>query len=93
MKFRTETAAEAAKPRTKAEIIDLLKEQGEKYAATLESLSDDFLSQSVAMPPGGALPSRTRFDMLASVKEHENAPSRSIDVDRTHAGNHAAPHP
>ncbi len=71
MKFRTETAAETAKPRTKAEIIDLLKEQGEKYAATLESLSDDFLGQSVAMPPGGAPPSRTRFDMLASVKEHE----------------------
>ena len=30
-----------------------------------------FLGESVAMPPGGAPPSRTRFDMLASVKEHE----------------------
>jgi len=71
MKFRTQPAPEAAKPRTKVEIIDLLKEQGEKYAATLESLSADFLGQSVAMPPGGTPPSRTRFDMLASVKEHE----------------------
>ena len=63
--------AEAAKPRTKAETIALLKDEGEKFAKALESLSDEFLGQSVAMPPGGAPPSRTRFDMLASSKEHE----------------------
>jgi uncharacterized damage-inducible protein DinB len=64
-------AAEAAKPRTKAEIITLLKDEGEKYAKAVESLADDFLGQSIAMPPGGTPPSRTRFEMLASVKEHE----------------------
>jgi len=71
MKFMGGIGAEAAKPRTKAEIIALLKDEGEKFAKALESLSDDFLGQSVTMPPGGHPPSRTRFDMLASVKEHE----------------------
>ena len=71
MKFMGGLGAEAAKPRTKAEIIALLKDEGEKFARALESLSDDFLGQSVTMPPGGHPPSRTRFDMLASVKEHE----------------------
>jgi uncharacterized damage-inducible protein DinB len=71
MKFMGEVMAEAAKPRTKAEIVALLKDEGEKFATALESLTDDDLGQSVAMPPGGTPPSRTRFDMLASVKEHE----------------------
>ena len=71
MKLMGGVMAEAAKPRTKAQIIALLKEQGEKYASAVESLSDDFIGTSVFMPPGGTPPSRTRFDMLASVKEHE----------------------
>ncbi len=71
MKFMGEIGTEAAKPRTKADIITLLKEEGEKYAKAVDSLPDDFLGQSVTMPPGGTPPSRTRFDMLASVKEHE----------------------
>lgn len=64
-------STEAAKPRTKAEIITLLKEEGEKFAKELEGLSDDFLGEVITMPPGGSPPSRTRFDVLASVKEHE----------------------
>jgi uncharacterized damage-inducible protein DinB len=70
-KYRDALMAEVNKPRSKAEIITLLNEEGEKYAKAVEALSDDFLGQSIAMPPGGAPPSRTRFDMLASVKEHE----------------------
>jgi uncharacterized damage-inducible protein DinB len=71
MKLMGGVAAEAAKPRTKAQIIALLKDEGEKYAKAVESLSDDFLGQSVAMPQGASPASRTRFDMLASTKEHE----------------------
>jgi len=63
--------AEQSKPRTKAEIIALLKDEGEKFAKAVESLSDDFLGQSVTMPPGMTPASRTRFEMLASSKEHE----------------------
>jgi len=71
MKLMGGIAAEVAKPRTKAEIVALLKEEGEKYAEALESQSEEFLGESIVMPPGGVPPSRTRFDMLASVKEHE----------------------
>ena len=71
MKLMGGIMAEAAKPRSKAEIITLLKEEGEKYAKAMESLPEDFLGESVTMPPGGTPPSRTRFDMLGSVKEHE----------------------
>jgi uncharacterized damage-inducible protein DinB len=66
-----EVMAEEAKPRTKAQVIDLLGKEGEKWAAFVAGLSEDFLGQVIAMPPGGTPPSRTRFDMITSVKEHE----------------------
>ncbi|MEQ1947740.1 MAG: DinB family protein [Bryobacteraceae bacterium] len=62
--------AEAAKPRTKAEVVALLTVEGEKVGAYLEGLDESFLAESVEMPHPGA-PARTRFDMLASMKEHE----------------------
>ena len=71
MALMTAVMAEQAKPRTKAQIITLLKDEGEKFAKAVEGLSDDFLGQSVLMPPGAPQVSRTRFDMLMSVKEHE----------------------
>jgi uncharacterized damage-inducible protein DinB len=66
-----EVMAEEAKPRTKAQVIDLLGKEGEKWATFVAGLSEDFLGQAIAMPPGGTPPSRTRFDMITSVKEHE----------------------
>lgn len=71
MKFMSGVRAEAAKPRTKAEIIALLNAEGEKYAQAVESLTDEFLGESVTLPQGAVAPSRTRFDMLLAVKEHE----------------------
>lgn len=63
--------AEEKKPRTKVQIIELLRTNGEAWAAWLDSLSDDFLAESISMPPGGNPSSRSRFDMLLGVKEHE----------------------
>ena len=63
--------AEQSKPRTKAELIALLKDEGEKFATAVGGLNDEVLGQVVTMPPGAEPASRTRFDMLASVKEHE----------------------
>jgi uncharacterized damage-inducible protein DinB len=71
MGFMGKIATEAEKPRTKAEIVALLREEGDKFAKWVETLSDDFLGQSLSMPQGGTPPSRTRFDMIMSVKEHE----------------------
>jgi len=66
-----EMGAEEAKPRTKAEVIALLKQEGEKWASFVAGLSDDFLGQTIAMPQGGTPPTRIRFDMILSAKEHE----------------------
>ncbi len=63
--------AEEARPRTKAEIVAFLKSEGDKFASFLEGLTESYLAESVAMPPGGAAASKTRFEMLLSPKEHE----------------------
>jgi uncharacterized damage-inducible protein DinB len=62
---------EAAKPRSKAEIVALLKTEGETFAAFLESLTDAFLTETVKMPPGVQPATKSRFEMLLSPKEHE----------------------
>jgi uncharacterized damage-inducible protein DinB len=62
---------EEAKPRTKAELIDLLEKEGEKWASWVEGLSEEFLAQPVAMPQGATPSSKSRFEMIISVKEHE----------------------
>ena len=66
-----QAAAEEAKPRTKAEIVELLKAEGDAFASYLEGVSEAFLAESVAMPPGMEPASKTRFEMLLSPKEHE----------------------
>ncbi len=63
--------AEEKEPRTKTQVIELLTKEGEAWAKWLEGLDDNFLGEVLLMPQGGAPPSRTRFDMLLSVKEHE----------------------
>ncbi|HEY7290462.1 MAG TPA: DinB family protein [Vicinamibacterales bacterium] len=62
--------AEAVK-RTKAETIALLKNEGEKFAAFLESLPESVLAEKVKMPPGAEPAEKSRFEMLMSAKEHE----------------------
>ena len=63
--------AEEKAPRTKAQVIELLTKDGDAWANWMEGLDESFLGESITMPPGGAPPSRTRFDMILSVKEHE----------------------
>ena len=63
--------AEEAKPRNKAETIAFLKSEGERFASFAEGLSDAFLAETVTMPPGAEPATKTRFEMLLGVKEHE----------------------
>jgi len=63
--------AEEARPRSKAEIIAFLKSEGERFASFLEGVSEPFLAEKVAMPPGGNPATKSRFEMLLSPKEHE----------------------
>jgi uncharacterized damage-inducible protein DinB len=64
-------AAEEQKPRSKDEILALLRDRGESFATLLEGFSDEFLAEQVAMPEGAQPASKTRFELLMGVKEHE----------------------
>jgi len=70
-KLFAEMSAEEATPRTKTELVKWLRESGEDFAKWLEALKEDVLAQVVTFPAGSPAPSRTRFDMLLGVKEHE----------------------
>jgi uncharacterized damage-inducible protein DinB len=63
--------AEESRPRTKAEIVAYLASEGEKFAAFLEGLSEPFLAEPVAMPPGADPAFKSRLEMLLAPKEHE----------------------
>ncbi|MDP6579225.1 MAG: DinB family protein [Vicinamibacterales bacterium] len=57
--------------RTKSQILDLLKTEGDVWASFLDGVSDDFLAEPFALPPGATPATKSRFEMLLSVKEHE----------------------
>ena len=61
--------AEEAKPRSKAEILDLLRTEGEQFAAWMETLPPEFLGEMVTEPDGKT--AKSRFERLLSAKEHE----------------------
>jgi uncharacterized damage-inducible protein DinB len=63
--------AEEKKPRTKADIVALLKSRGDEFATYLEGLSEGFLGEAVTMPPGTQPATKSRLEMLMSAKEHE----------------------
>jgi uncharacterized damage-inducible protein DinB len=52
---------------SKRAIVDALKKDGEQFASQLETLTDAQLGEKVALPMG----TKTRFEMLLGVKEHE----------------------
>ena len=61
--------AEEDKPRSKAEIIALLKSEGDRFAAWLETLTPEFLAETYT--DGSGKHRNTRFMSLLSPKEHE----------------------
>ncbi|MBI3262706.1 MAG: DinB family protein [Acidobacteria bacterium] len=63
--------AEESTPRTKAEIVALLRSEGDRFASFVEGLDETFLAEQLAMPPGAQPATKSRFEMLLSPKEHE----------------------
>jgi uncharacterized damage-inducible protein DinB len=49
----------------------MLHSSGEKWAGWLEGLTEGFLAERVEMPAGATPSSKSRFEMILSVKEHE----------------------
>ncbi len=69
--FFGKIVAEEQTARSKAQIVSFLREEGDRFAKWLDGLSDDFLADQIAMPAGMTPPSKSRFEMLLGVKEHE----------------------
>ena len=71
MGFMGPLIAAEQEPRTKAQILQALREGGDEFEKWVATLSDEFLGEVLTMRPGGTPPARSRFDMLIAVKEHE----------------------
>jgi uncharacterized damage-inducible protein DinB len=61
----------ALEARSKPEIVESLRAEGEAFAMLLEGLDDAVLAEMVGFPPPVTPSSKTRLEMLLSVKEHE----------------------
>ena len=60
---------EESKPRRKAEILELLRSRGESFAAWLETLTPEMLSEMITVADGSG--TKSRFEQLLGAKEHE----------------------
>ena len=69
VRLATEVKAEEGKSRTKAEILDLLRDEGDKFSAWLETLTPEFLVEMITLADG--LGTKSRFEQLLGAKEHE----------------------
>jgi uncharacterized damage-inducible protein DinB len=69
--FMTQALAKEKEPRSKAATIEMLRKDGERFASWLDSLKEDVLAEHVAFPAGMTPASKTRFEMILGVKEHE----------------------
>jgi uncharacterized damage-inducible protein DinB len=69
--FMGKQAAEEQAVRPKAQILEMLRAEGEKYAQALEGLPEGLLAERVQYPEGMVPPSKSRFEMMISPKEHE----------------------
>lgn len=63
--------AEEQVQRTRPQIIEMLHSSGEKWAGWLDGLTEEFLGEQVAMRAGTTPSSKSRFEMILSIKEHE----------------------
>ena len=62
-----ELGKQASTLTNKAAILEALKKNGEQFASQMAGLSDAQLGEKVVLPMG----TKTRFEMLLGVKEHE----------------------
>lgn len=62
-----ESNAQASTLTDKDSIVSALKARGDDLARNLESASEEMMAENVALPGG----SKTRFEMLLGLKEHE----------------------
>ena len=66
--FLAMSEVEETRHRSKAEILALLRTEGDRWVQWIEQLPETFLSEAVRLPDGK---STSRFEMLLGTKEHE----------------------
>lgn len=67
--LREQFQAEENRSRSEAEIVQWLRDDGDQFAAWLEALTPEFLSETVTESDGKT--AKTRFERLLGSKEHE----------------------
>jgi len=66
--FLTTSEVEETRGRSKSEIIELLRTEGDRWVRWVEQLPETFLSEVVRLPDGRTM---NRFEMLLDTREHE----------------------
>ena len=56
---------------TKAQLLDALRRDGEAWASYLDGVTEQELADEFGFPPGAEPPTKSRFELLLGVKEHE----------------------
>ena len=69
VRVASEMKAEEGKSRTKAGVLDLLRDEGDKFAGWLETLTPEFLAEMIPVADGSG--TKSRFEQLLGAKEHE----------------------
>lgn len=69
VKLGSDVNAEEARTRSKPEILDLLRQEGETFAGWLDTLTPEFLSEMVTVADNTG--TKSRFEQLLGAKEHE----------------------
>ena len=69
--FMEKWKQEEQRLRTQSQILDALRQTGEVWANWLEGLPEDFLAAQVRLAPQATPSSKSRVELLLSVKEHE----------------------
>jgi len=70
-RYMAEGKAAAERLKTKSEIVAALESRGEEFAKKLEHITEAELAEHVSFPASIKPPSKSRMEMLLSVKEHE----------------------
>jgi uncharacterized damage-inducible protein DinB len=70
-RYMAESKTVADGLKTKADIITALESRGQEFAGRLVEMTEAQMAEHVAFPPPIQPPSKSRFEMLLSVKEHE----------------------
>ena len=66
--FLETSDVEEVRTRSKAEIIDLLRTEGERWVRWIEQLPEAYIAEPFRLPDGTSV---TRFELLLGSKEHE----------------------